>query len=57
MENNNDAIFVGAKIPKNLHKKLERAAQIDFRSMSKTLVVLLAEALEAREIKNAQKKV
>lgn len=51
MSDNNDAIFVGAKIPKELHQRLERAAQMDFRSLSKTLIVLVTEALNARENK------
>ena len=44
-----DPIFIGAKVPKDLHERLERQAKIDFRSLSKTLVVLVTEALEARE--------
>jgi hypothetical protein len=56
MSDNHDAIFVGAKIPKELHQRLERAAQMDFRSLSKTLIILVTEALETREAKRDRKK-
>jgi len=56
MSDNHDAIYVGAKIPKELHERLERAAQMDFRSMSKTFVILVAEALDARDAKRARTK-
>lgn len=56
MSDNHDAIYVGAKIPKDLHERLERAAQMDFRSMSKTFVILVAEALDARDAKRAKMK-
>lgn len=47
-----DRIFIGAKAPKALHQRLERQAQMDFRSLSMTLLVLLGEALDARENKS-----
>lgn len=56
MSHNNDSIFIGAKVPKELHQRLESAAQSDFRSMTKTLVILVAEALDAREAKRAKMK-
>lgn len=56
MSDNHDAIFVGAKVPKELHHRLERAAQMDFRSLSKTLIILVTEALDAREAKRGKPK-
>lgn len=56
MSNDNDFIFIGAKVPKELHQRIENAAQSDFRSMTKTLAILVAEALDARDARRDRKK-